>query len=835
MKRKYNSGGMMNKMQNYPYVNTRHQMQTTPGGLQNAQKEYQDNADDFNLMAGKKYNMGGYMGVPQAIIPQEGNYSAQSMANQTMLAQPDQQQQMQDGGYMQQMRHYNMGGVQLPGGQMTQIPGSDAVEFTGASHEQGGIMMDPQTEVEGGETMDKVTMTYNEGGGKKNQKKTKNRDYFFSDHLKKDGVSYAQHHKSILANGGTQEDINLLAKMQEHEAGRDPNKVQVAEAGGIKKYEDGGEKHYPLYNGKEMTKRQKDFHDKSIARGMTYVNGAYYKDPDKAKEAREKQGGAQISMNQNPYRKDDPNYIVWENQAKQAEEKGLVYVADPNKAGSGKWVPADEASVQEEINAENKKNIESDAEWNLTTTKDRIDKAEELKDKDNKTSNNKSEIKRDNKYKVASYEHYGDNEGEFGTVPDYQPGYKVDGVQMYAGTGDTPFREALQKEDFRGNWMNNVDPEVLEKAGITSFADMNDPDKVTAYQEAWNDKNPDNKIAVDGKFGEQTFRTGVGSGDDSEDDGTTEEEIVEENETTVVENEELKKKSDWLTPLVMGAQLLPAMYAFKDQPDYMSDHPMASPGAIIPERIAKTHLDRIDMNPERARNASDFGAMNKFIDTSGGGPASMMNKMAAYAKKQQGDRDIAAQEAKANVAISNQEAVMDQQRKSQNVMNALDATKSNIMSQQEASKFNATMSAKVDEFNRGADAATKDRRLNALDAAVGAVAGMNKDRLQYNAQERLAQAISGNTGVYDREGYAQTLVAGGYVPGTEAYTNMMNTYIKNNQTTDESTTSSTSESTTSSKTTTKKKYDAKGNLIDESTTTLKKGGFKPAGFRRRYS
>ena len=53
----------------------------------------------------------------------------------------------------------------------------------------------------------------------------------------------------------------------------------------------------------------------------------------------------------------------------------------------------------------------------------------------------------------------------------------------------------------------------------------------------------------------------------------------------------------------------------------------------------------------------------------------MMNKMAAYAKKQQGDRDIAAQEQRANVAIANQEAVMDQQRKSTNVTNALDASK----------------------------------------------------------------------------------------------------------------------------------------------------------------
>ena len=145
------------------------------------------------------------------------------------------------------------------------------------------------------------------------------------------------------------------------------------------------------------------------------------------------------------------------------------------------------------------------------------------------------------------------------------------------------------------------------------------------------------------------------------------------------------------------------------------------------------------------------------------------------------------------------------------------------------------MEAKVDEFNRGADAATKDRRLNAIDSAVGVVAGMNKDRLQYNAQERLAQAISGNTGVYDREGYSQTLVQAGHVPGTDAYNNLMNTYIKNNNGTHSNEEETTSSSSATETKTTKKKYAADGTLIDETTTTLKKGGFVPTGFRKRYS
>ena len=171
----------------------------------------------------------------------------------------------------------------------------------------------------------------------------------------------------------------------------------------------------------------------------------------------------------------------------------------------------------------------------------------------------------------------------------------------------------------------------------------------------------------------------------------------------------------------------------------------------------------------------------------------------------------------------------------EDVTNALNASSQNAQSQQRASIQNASNKMTVDEFNAGAKAATKDRRLNALDSVVQTVAGMNKDRLQYNAQERLAQAISGNTGVYDREGYGQTLVQAGHVPGTDAYNNMMNSYIKsNNATFTDGGTESTS-STSTEKTTTKKKYDSEGKLIDESVTKLKKGGFIPTGFRKRYS
>ena len=163
----------------------------------------------------------------------------------------------QTGGMYDQMRQYQEGGMQLPGvelpgGVVEPIPGSDAVEFSGADHDEGGIMMDPQTEVEDGETMDQVTMA--KKGGK--------RDYFFSSHLKKGGRSYADMHKDILANGGSQEEINMLAKMQEVAAGRNPK--QVAKLGGIVNYQTGG-----------LTQKQKE---ENLALALQQDNTGYEED-----------------------------------------------------------------------------------------------------------------------------------------------------------------------------------------------------------------------------------------------------------------------------------------------------------------------------------------------------------------------------------------------------------------------------------------------------------------------------------------------------------------------------------------------------------------------------
>jgi hypothetical protein len=100
------------------------------------------------------------------------------------------------------------------GGYINPLPGG-AVEFVGPKHAQGGIKLDKNTEVEGGETMDKVTM---KAGG--------SQDYIFSDYLKVGKKSFAQRHKEMLDRGASQAEIQQLAKLQEEVAnrkGRDEN------------------------------------------------------------------------------------------------------------------------------------------------------------------------------------------------------------------------------------------------------------------------------------------------------------------------------------------------------------------------------------------------------------------------------------------------------------------------------------------------------------------------------------------------------------------------------------------------------------------------------------
>lgn len=113
----------------------------------------------------------------------------------------------------------------LKGGVAKSI-GRGAVEYVGKKHEQGGIDLPGNIEVEGGET--------------------EQNDYVFSATLKlPNGETYAQAHKNLLKSGAPGQVIHQLALSQEAAAGRNPNQIKsmkFAKYGGPLRYDDGGKK-----------------------------------------------------------------------------------------------------------------------------------------------------------------------------------------------------------------------------------------------------------------------------------------------------------------------------------------------------------------------------------------------------------------------------------------------------------------------------------------------------------------------------------------------------------------------------------------------------------------
>ena len=536
------------------------------------------------------------------------------------------------------MKQYEAGGVALPGGTMEPIPGTDAVEFKGQSHDEGGIMLDPQTEVEGNETMDQVTMA--KKGGK--------RDYFFSQHLKMGGKSFAQRHKDILKNGGSQKDIDKLAKMQETKAGRDPNAVQLG-AGGYKTFQLGGNIPVPpaVVN---------SFSGNPTPAPMPQNNTLTQQGPSHF----ENQNVTQDVLNRQLQ------------QSKDIMSGKLVFDAATNS-----YIPVEESTNNNENNEETTPTITPS---NKKTRK----KEKELEPIDLKGPQLITEFN-----PLQPFQGFPTNENFLTKDTD------GDGVPDYVDFVDNPPYDGP---------LSNEDKKVISENDKTN--EENDSEKGGRLRKLYNKLNGS-------KRGSQ----------------------------------------DYLTTMAQIGQLIPAAAAFMSKPDYMSD-----PGSV--KNIKSQRLDRVSYNQERSQNAADNRAMGKFIEQSGLGPAGIIAKMSSYRAKQTGDMKIAAQESRINTEISNQEAQFAQQAD---------------MANQQMSLQNIKNSMYTDEFNRAADAAVEDKKLMALDNAFKSMGTMNTDRLKYNAQERLGDAISGQTGVKTREELGQMIKDSyGLEVGSPAHTKKLN-------------------------------------------------------------
>ena len=498
------------------------------------------------------------------------------------------------------MKQYQAGGVALPGGTMEPIPGSDAVEFKGQSHDEGGIMLDPQTEVEGNETMDQVTMA--KKGGK--------RDYFFSQHLKMGGKSFAQRHKDILQNGGSQKNIDQLAKLQEEKAGRNPNVVKLG-AGGYKTYQ--GDQ--PGYS---------NFLDPSF--GVDDLGNTIQSD-----------------LNQD----------------------GI----DDNSQGVTNYVERPKPELtREEKNHQNM--LDKGFVFNATT----------------------------------------------GTYEKPKPTNNTN-------TKKEPVREAFSTfEPIPMKTMDQVPTDMYNNNSLPGILPYTDGTYPNVSDEIKKDLTLEEQNLIDKSNSDREL--------------TDAEERALRKIYKAVPNEAL---------VAAGAQLIPAIYALsrKDAPAEQ----MSAPG-----RLKGPQLDRVSYNQERSQNSADSRSMGRFIEQSGVGPAGIIAKMSSYRRKQEGDMKIAAQESRANIAIANQEAQMQQNAEARNVANRL----------------------QVDQVNTAAREAERvaqiNRKQEAIDVLGQGIAGTAGDVMSYKANERLAMA-TGDMGIYERD-RLRTFLKGQVNPDTgKPYTN----------------------------------------------------------------
>ena len=202
----------------------------------------------------------------------------------------------------------------------------------------------------------------------------------------------------------------------------------------------------------------------------------------------------------------------------------------------------------------------------------------------------------------------------------------------------------------------------------------------------------------------------------------------------------------------MAAGVIPAAFSllYKQPKAQQAGYTPGFTNAIVAERGKAPRLARYDYNQDIANVGADVRSMNKYIETSGGGPANMINKMMAFSQGQDAKMKIRAAETRANIGVQNTEAQLKQQM-----------TLDNLRRSQQASIINAQMiraeaarKDQIDEMN------TRRRQKRQDDMEYQKYAGVTSlaqslqqgfgDILDYKADMRMAEAIGSDTGVYQR-------------------------------------------------------------------------------------
>ena len=622
----------------------------------------------------------------------------------------------------------NKGPQQFPGGVATPI-GNGAIQFDGNSHDQAGmgsdsgIILDSNTEVEGGETMTNVDSP--EGP----------QEYIFSQKLEMGGIPFSEHHKQMAHQGAPQEKINMLAKMQEHVAGRNPGDISTG------RYDEGG----PVTaDGVQLTPEQQEYFRLLETQDERYSNTGPYEDP----QMYEDHDGDGVPNHSDPEYKNSRDMGTALNSAQKK--------AEPSKASNLPRFKAYTDSYDSIVDASNeagysgKGRAKDLGEEGIARTQGKN------KDGSYGSSEISSEEARKDFYNrnrdilngmgVNSWDEFNPKEH----TAEFQNKFNDDLADKY--DNDDNFRASLEargisreefmKSGFEGDGVNAVDGLYGENTFSKTSMNMSTPEK-------------ESFVKSDKDFSEEyeEHLKSTGDGDDEGDDKGD-------------------YKKDYTDKAIYAAQALPSLMALTERPDYMKDANKVAPGVVVAEREAKQHLDRVDYTDQLARNAGDAHAMNRFIETSGGVSSNIINKMAMFARKNKQDSAIKSAETQANTQISNQEASINAGVNARNASNALSASSTNAGNILAANTTNVRNDMYVDEFNTAADAATKDRRLMAVDSLAKGLVQMRGDTLAYQAQDAYSRAVSGQSGTYEREKMKRLAQNAGVKPGSDQWNTM---------------------------------------------------------------
>jgi hypothetical protein len=228
--------------------------------------------------------------------------------------------------------------------------------------------------------------------------------------------------------------------------------------------------------------------------------------------------------------------------------------------------------------------------------------------------------------------------------------------------------------------------------------------------------------------------------------------VVSVDEVEIVEKEKKEEKSEdpvvvpkelpTLTPpkirdvpplayLGTAAQMLGPLMALNTE--YSDDIRKISAGMQEKER-----LGRVNFNAERAANLNSSTAANKFIQNTNAGPAAIAAMMASNDKARQQSMEIASQEARQNMQLSNAEKQINANIVAQNLARNV-----------QAQGFNAAAENEIDRLEY-------EKRIQAFNALGDSGTQLALDVMQYKAGEREARANQ-IAGEYSRNQYVEAM------------------------------------------------------------------------------